>query len=122
MNEATIKLGDNQWTIRPLTLGQLRVALPAFIKMAKAMRENDYDVATVIDCAAAVVALAVSLPIEEILALTCPMMDLVEATNQVALVSGLQQGEALAKTVPQTSRRGAKSTEASPQSAATATL
>jgi len=74
------------------------------------------------DCAAAVVALAVSLPIEEILALTCPMMDLVEATNQVALVSGLQQGEALAKTVPQTSRRGAKSTEASPQSAATATL
>jgi hypothetical protein len=114
----TISLGEKSWEVRPLTLGQLRVALPALQEMG-AVAERDSGRA--IECAITVVHAAVSrgdpaMTKEMLLNLECTFPDLIAATTAIASLSGLKPGEAEAVSrIP-----GLESMDSSPPPADTA--
>jgi hypothetical protein len=114
MSEAlTVKLGNRQLEIRPLTLRQLQETLPLFNQVAESARTGDMPGA--IGHAATIVHTAISranpgITIDDILDTEASIDDLIAATNVVAAASGLMlAGEALAVASP----NGSGSTDSS---------
>ena len=88
MSETTIKLGARTYSIRPLTLGQLRVVLPAFARAARLNAADGIDAA--IDILAAALARDhASLGRDTLLELEMLPAELATAVAQIAELSGL---------------------------------
>lgn len=88
MNHTTITLGARSYSIRPLTLGQLRIVLPAFARAAKLSAADGIDAA--IDILAAALARDhASLNRDALLELEMLPAELAAAVAQIAELSGL---------------------------------
>jgi len=88
MSETTITLGNRSYTIRPLTLGQLRVVLPAFARAAKLNAADGIDAA--IDILAAALARDhASLDRDALLEIEATPAELASAVAHIAALSGL---------------------------------
>jgi len=88
VNHTTITLGSRDYSIRPLTLGQLRVVLPAFARATKLSAADGIDAA--IDILAAALARDhASLNRDALLELEMLPAELAAAVAQIAELSGL---------------------------------
>ncbi|MDE2229904.1 MAG: hypothetical protein KGL11_12810 [Alphaproteobacteria bacterium] len=88
MTNTTIALGGRDYALRPLTLGQLRVVLPAFARAAKLNAADGIDAA--IDILAAALARDhASLTRDALLELEVLPADLAAAVARIAELSGL---------------------------------
>ena len=88
MPETTITLGARGYSIRPLTLGQLRVVLPAFARAARLSAADGIDAA--IDILAAALARDhASLHRDALLEMEATPHELAAAIAQIAELSGL---------------------------------
>jgi hypothetical protein len=110
-----ISLGDQKWSLEPLTLRQLRVVLPELNAMGKAVAIN--DLGSAIDHASRVLHSAISrrapeITEDHILDIECSHTELLEAVFAIAAASGLTQGEAGA--VAKRKNGGFPSTDFSP--------
>ena len=84
----SITLGARSYAIRPLTLGQLRIVLPAFARAAKLSAADGIDAA--IDILAAALARDhASLTREALLEIEATPHELAAAVAQIAELSGL---------------------------------
>lgn len=103
MNDATIALGGRDYAIRPLTLGQLRVVLPAFARAAKLNAADGIDAA--IDILAAALARDHrDLTRDALLELEMLPAELAAAVAQIAALSGLVPKDANQMGEPQADR------------------
>lgn len=85
---ATITLGNRDYAIRPLTLGQLRIVLPGFARAAKLNAADGIDAA--IDILAAALARDHGdLTHDALLALEATPLELTSAVARIAELSGL---------------------------------
>ena len=88
MSATTISLGARDYTIRPLTLGQLRVVLPAFARAAKLGAADGIDAA--IDILAAALARDhAALTRDALLEFEATPHELASAVARIAELSGL---------------------------------
>lgn len=88
MTATTITLGARDYAIRPLTLGQLRVVLPAFARAAKLNAADGIDAA--IDILAAALARDhASLTCDALLEFEATPHELASAVARIAELSGL---------------------------------
>ena len=88
MTATTIALGGRDYAIRPLTLGQLRVVLPAFARAARLNAADGIDAA--IDILAAALARDHrDLTRDALLELEMLPAELASAVAQIAALSGL---------------------------------
>jgi hypothetical protein len=90
---ATITIAGQRFTLRPLTLGQLRVVLPAFARAAGLANEDAIDAAIDI-LAAALSRDAPEMSRAALLAAEVLPSELIAAVDAIARLSGLvQQGD-----------------------------
>lgn len=92
MSTTTIKLGNEQFEVKPLPLGRLKKVLPAVsavsIALVSAGSMRGLDEAT-FDQAAFALSVALDKPLEEIEAMPMQVDQLVDAIMEIASVCGL---------------------------------
>ncbi|HYM30444.1 MAG TPA: hypothetical protein VEU47_04045 [Candidatus Cybelea sp.] len=88
MTATAITLGGRDYAVRPLTLGQLRIVLPAFARAARLNAADGIDAA--IDILAAALARDhASLTRDALLEIEATPQELASAVAQIAELSGL---------------------------------
>jgi hypothetical protein len=91
MNQASIKLGGQDYPVGPIPLGRLKRLMPALSAFSRSVARLGFQDLSEADMANGIDALAAGLdkPVAEVEAMPATFVEIVEAVNVLAIVAGL---------------------------------